>query len=396
MVRRVILGSAVLGSLLAVLVAAHGCGLNVANLGSDCDPAYPLECCRCPWPEDCEPGGTPVDIPDWCWALLDGGTDSGDAGEATDGDTADGESAACSGGTCAAVPEGWKPVVLASGAFLALPDCPSFAPSAIFDGLSARGPDPTCPTCSCDTPVGACKPPETWTVGSSACVGNDVWTNFNPPAKWDGSCTSNTALVEGILCGGKPCVASITISAPVIEEEPCVARTDVPPIDIPKLKADGNPYSEDGRACSGFSWPTCAKSGEVCVPSTPEPFAACIMHEGDVLCPNGWSSKQVLYGGIDDQRFCSPCSCLPSTGATCSMKVQLFSDAACLTTELEVNISLDMGENCFPLMTGVALAGKSADVLEYQPGACEPNGGELTGDLVLEDARTFCCRTSTL
>lgn len=72
----------------------------------------------------------------------------------------------------------------------------------------------------------------------------------------------------------------------------------------------------------------------------------------------------------------------------------MFGEAACLSSELEVNISLDMGTKCFPLMSSVALAGKSADVLEYKPGACEPSGGELIGDVVLANERTFCCRTS--
>ncbi len=390
MVRRVIFGSVFVGSLFVALFTVKGCGLNIANGGSDCDPAIPLECCRCPWPEDCLPGGTPFEIPDYCWALLDGGTDSGDAG-----DTSDGASSACSGGTCAVLPDGWEPAVLASGAMVVLPNCPSFAPNLMFEGTSVLGPDPTCPTCSCDAPIGACKPPTTWTVGSSACVGNDVWTNFDPPAGWNGSCASNTAIAEGVLCGGKPCVASINISAPVIEEEPCAAHADVPHVDIPRLKADG-PYSTDGRACSGIAWPSCATAGEVCVPPIDAPFAACIMHDGDVLCPNGWNSKQVLHGKIDDQRSCSECSCLPSTGATCSMRVQVFNEAACLSSELEVNISLDMGQNCFPIMSSVALSGKRADVLDYKPGACEPSGGELVGDVILGDTRTFCCRTSTI
>lgn len=392
MVRRAILGSIVVGALFALALAAEGCGLNRGNGGSDCDPAIPLECCRCPWPEDCLGIGPygPVDIPDWCWALLDGGTDGGDAGDA-----ADGESSACSEGTCAVLPDGWEPVVLASGAMVVLPECPASAPNQLFQGSSVPGPDPSCPTCSCDPPVGACKPPTTWTVGSSACVGNDVWTNFNPPAAWNGSCASNTAIAEGTLCGGKPCVASITISAPVIEEEPCVAHMNVPSLDIPKAKAD-QPYITDGRACSGAKWPSCAAAGEVCVPPMPAPFAACLMHEGDVLCPNGWNSKQVLYGAMDDQRFCTECSCLPSTGATCSMKLQVFSDVNCATTRLEVDVSTAMGAQCFPLMSGVALAGKSADVLEYKSGSCEPTGGVLSGDLVLDDARTFCCRSSII
>jgi len=412
MVRRVILGSVAVGSLLALALVVDGCGLNRGSGGHDCPDEIIFDCCRCVLPDDCvgglrgrsvpewceeTDGGTKLDecrasvhryygLPWWCAELLDG-ADAGDAG------ATDGASSACSSGTCAVLPEGWEPVVLASGAMVALPDCPASAPNQLFQGSSVPGPDPSCPTCSCDPPVGACKPPTTWTVGSSACVGNDVWTNFNPPASWDGSCASNTAIAEGTLCGGKPCVGSITISAPVIDEEPCVAHVNVPPLDIPKAKAD-EPYITDGRACSGAKWPSCAVAGEVCVPSMPEPFAACLMHDGDVLCPNGWNSKQVLYGSIDDQRFCKECSCLAPTGATCSMKLQVFSDAACATTRLEVDVSTAMGAQCFPIMSGVALAGKSADVLDYKPGACEPTGGELSGEMILTDARTFCCRNS--
>lgn len=318
MVRRVILGSIVVGSLFAVVFAMHGCGLNVANLGGNCEPTVPIECCQCVWPEDCPPYNEHVpEVPDWCCPyLLDAGCPKPSTYDACDKcqfdggtDSGDGASSACSDGTCAVLPDGWEPVVLASGAMVVLPECPASAPNQLFQGSSVPGPDPSCPTCSCDPPVGACKPPTKWTVGSSACVGNDVWTNFNPPVAWDGSCASNTAIAEGSLCGGKPCVASITISAPVIEEEPCVAHANVPSLDIPKAKAD-QPYITDGRACSGAKWPSCAAAGEVCVPPMPAPFAACLMHEGDVLCPNGWNSKQVLYGAMDDQRFCSECSCL--------------------------------------------------------------------------------------
>ena len=66
--------------------------------------------------------------------------------------------------------------------------------------------------------------------------------------------------------------------------------------------------------------------------------------------------------------------------------------AACTKTELEVNISSDMGGDCHPLMSGAALSGKAAEVLAYKPGSCEPSGGELVGDVVLDEATTFCCR----
>ncbi len=409
MVRRLVIGSFV-SSLVAALLLTGGCQVGIADAGHDCPDGLLFECCRCVWPEDCikkktgrevpawcdeTPGGTKLDecrlsvqrfygLPWWCAEFLEE-PDAGDAG--------DGSTSACANGTCAALPNGWEPVLLASNALFVVPDCPASAPNVVFEGSSTPVQDPTCPTCSCDPPVGACTPPTSWTVGSSACLGDDVKTNFDPPSGWDGSCSSNTAISAGLQCGGKPCVASITISSPIIEEEPCVAHSDVPPIDVPRLTAGS--YVIEGRACAGDPWPACSGNNGVCVPPANDPFAVCVKHDGDVLCPNGWDSKQVLYGSVDDQRSCSDCSCLPSTGATCSMKVQVFGDASCAQTELEVNISLDMGSDCHLLMSAVALAGKSADVLEYKPGVCEPSGGELLGQVVVTDATTFCCRTAT-
>jgi hypothetical protein len=86
--------------------------------------------------------------------------------------------------------------------------------------------------------------------------------------------------------------------------------------------------------------------------------------------------KRLFYGQVDDQRQCEACSCDPPTGATCSVKVHVFSDSACTTERLAVDISPEMGGDCFPLMSGVALAGIAAEVLDYQPGTCEPHGSE--------------------
>jgi hypothetical protein len=149
-------------------------------------------------------------------------------------------------------------------------------------------------------------------------------------------------------CPSAPLLLQISCSK-AVRFQVQILHVNVPLLDIPKAIAD-QPYITDGRAFSGAKWPSCAAADEVCVPPMPAPFAECLMHEGDVLCPNGWNSRQVLYGAMDDQRFCTECSCLPSTGATCSMRVKVFSEATCSTSRLEVDISLDMGQDCFPIM----------------------------------------------
>ncbi len=220
-------------------------------------------------------------------------------------------------------------------------------------------------------------------------MGGGVNINFDPPADWDGTCTSNTAIPQGLLCGGVPCVASITIPPPVLEEAPCTPRGSEP-LDPPRF-APGGFAAQLARACTRSPWPACETQGEVCLPSPGARFATCLMHAGDEPCPEGWPNKRLFYGQVDDQRQCPECTCGPPTGATCAVKVQVYGDAACSATELEVNLSPGMVNDCFPLMPGVALSGKAAELLDYKPGTCEPQGSEPVGDVVLADATTFCC-----
>lgn len=93
---------------------------------------------------------------------------------------------------------------------------------------------------------------------------------------WDGSCSSDNAIAAGKLCGGVPCVRSITISPPVIEENPCTPHT-AGEADLPVLKAwNGGPEAPIGRAVAcvlGLApGSPCAKDEPLDVVIAPEPI----------------------------------------------------------------------------------------------------------------------------
>lgn len=51
---------------------------------------------------------------------------------------------------------------------------------------------------------------------------------------------------------------------------------------------------------------------------------------------------------------------------------------------------------CHDYMPGVALASKTAEIIDYTKGSCAPTGGEIKGDLVLSGQVTVCCSASTM
>ncbi|MDI1444576.1 hypothetical protein [Polyangium sp. 6x1] len=246
----------------AAIFLGGACGYRGADVGGDCPPGLPRnECCPCPWPESCPNGPEPIpwDCPNACDGppplppkCFDGGADGGDA----DG----GMSSLCPGGGACVdeSPEEWMLVAFFSD-WRDPPPCPDEMPILAFEGTPAPPPLP-CGECSCDEPEGTCLLPETWTVSSAGCddPGGGVKTNFNPPTNWDGTCNQEKAIPSATLCGGAPCVRSITISPPVIEEQPCTAHTKGDPAqEIPKVW-NGGPETPLGRVCTRAEpWPGC-------------------------------------------------------------------------------------------------------------------------------------------
>lgn len=68
-----------------------------------------------------------------------------------------------------------------------------------------------------------------------------------------------------------------------------------------------------------------------------------------------------------------------------------------MTQTVENKVTTDMVSGaCTDLAPGIALAGKSAELLDYTKGSCTPTGGELVGDLALAGQVTVCCQSTTM
>jgi len=384
-------------------IGFFGCGVAHLDIGSNCPPGTSIYCCPCPVPEACvdeKRNYIPKNIPWECPNACDGPTPPPrcfDGG----GDAA--MNSLCVAGSCVAPgPAAWKDVSFWSDWQSEPPPCPEDAPVLLFEGFPAP-PALTCPTCACAEPEGSCSFPETWTVDSQACPGGGVKTNFAPASGWDGTCTEDKAIPPLMMCGGVPCVKSITVSQPVIKEEPCEPYVDGLP-ELPPTKAwsgvgmsdvaGGGPEMPVGKVCASVGPPpSCAE--KPCSPSTPG-FKGCISRAGEHACPVGWDERHVLYKGTKDERRCSECTCDEPSGGFCKIQYGIFSEPMCTTIASIELVSTAMDPPCRDFMGGTALASKSAEIVEYTKGTCTPGGGDVEGELVLGEAMTVCCAEPTM
>jgi len=304
----------------------------------------------------------------------------------------------CASGTCVPpAPEAWKPVAFVMSWPELPPSCPEETPILAFEG-NPTPPERACPACTCDAPEGSCKAPTTWTFSTEPCAnpGGGVKTNFDAPIGWDGTCTNENAIVKEKLCGGVPCVRSITITPPEIEEKPCTPRSEEA-ADLPVLRAwsDGE-RAPTGRACVSDK-PLSGCGGQGCS-STNSKFGACILREGDHVCPVEWNGdRHVLHGKIEDSRECTPCGCDPPTGGTCQVLWKTYSEASCsLANGTGIANAGMMPSPCLDYMSGEPVAGKTAEITGYTKGSCAPTGGEVIGKLVLDQQVTVCCYSSVM
>ncbi|MGK3991654.1 hypothetical protein [Sorangium sp. So ce1024] len=349
-------------------------------------------------------------------ACSDAGPDAGDAcndASASAGTGTDFDSAmapgfdpalpqACPGQCVPRAPLGWsEPALLWIGPPDQAPDCPAAAPSIGYEGHAGftAAPPRACPACLCDPPDASCELPAAWRAHASFPCGvpGAAETSFAAPEGWDGACTATNAVAAGQVCDGALCAQSLEIPAPRVLPGSCTARSAEAP-EGPGEPAPGGSFALLARACTGTVLASCSDPGATCAPAPPagdgappEGFLTCIHHEGEQDCPATYPDRHVFHAGVEDTRGCAPCGCGEPSGGTCSVLASAFSDGACSDFVVGVVVSSD-APLCSGIVPGTALGSRSASVIRFEPGACEPTGGEPTGDVALLDAATFCCR----
>lgn len=288
---------------------------------------------------------------------------------------------------CATPPEGWSPPVLVGvGSFTAVPSCPDVAP---FEGINLysdlQALSPICPACQCAGSETGCSIPAAWHASAADCAGAEgaESTPWDGQAGWGGACAPG-GIPAGASCGGVPCVQSLTVEAPVVTAGPC---TPVAP---------GRPYSPPhtwgrrARECLPAEAGTCPEEPGQCFP--PPGFSLCVHHPGDVECPAPYTEKEVFHRDVADERACSPCECGAPAGNVCTVLASAFQDGACSVIAGALLVTSESGDGCVDVPPGLALGGKTAEIVATGEGVCAPIGGEPVGAVEPVQPVTVCCR----
>lgn len=297
--------------------------------------------------------------------------------------------AECQGSCATASAPGWEdPSLLWLGDEKDAPACPASAATVAFEGHAELTAPIDCGTCSCAAPTGSCALPTTMTANAASCAltgTSTPQTPFDPTSGWSGACDNQVAIPPAKLCAGVPCVQSLTVGALQLSEAGCT------PSATPAQPAPT--WSTFARACR-VPFALCPDGASLCIadPQAGLGFRACIFHDGDVECPSStpYLEKHVLYGGVDDTRACSACTCEAPAGSTCAATVTVAGDGACSAALVTANLTAQ-GPDCHDLPPGTALGSKSATAPVYTAGTCTPGGGQPSGAATPKTPATYCC-----
>ena len=292
----------------------------------------------------------------------------------------------CRGPCGPLLPLGWsRPVLLWSGPQFEAPECPADRAGIVqYEGHADPNVPPECFSCSCEPSTGECELPSFLTAGSQKCGFQDP-----PPIIYDFSgldpepmsCNTTNAIPADLI-------KSLTISPLIMTESGCKPVTTLPP------KSGDVSWKTFARACGSVVSP-CQDQGALCV-STAEPppgYSQCIYQQGEHECPSGYPDRRVFYDDISDSRHCSECSCGAPEGSECSSYVRAYEDATCsILVSVDLVSSTQLWAECGDMVTSPALGGKTATAPIYEPGTCEPSGGEPSGSVELKGPTTFCCQ----
>ena len=283
-------------------------------------------------------------------------------------------------------PPGWSfPVLLWSGPELEAPECPvDRADTVQFEGYADPIESSECPTCSCEPSTGECELPSILTASTQACGILDpapIFYDYSGLSSDPMICNTTNALPEDLIY-------SLTIGPLPMTESGCKPVTTVTP------RSGAASWNTFARACGSVDSP-CQDPGTFCASTAPPAsgFSRCVYQQGEHECPSDYPDRRVFYDGISDSRRCSECSCGVPEDGECTGHVKLYRDPTCaqwvswhwVTSEVSF-------VSCIDIPTGDALLGKTATTPVYEPGTCEPNGGEPIGSVELLRPSTFCCQ----
>jgi hypothetical protein len=295
--------------------------------------------------------------------------DAGDGGLDGPVFSADG----CSGATtCAPVaPAGWTgPLALWEGTGTP-PACSAYYVPAFEGGLSLGVTAAQC-SCSCTTPSGSTCGSVSVQFGTGNC-GSSCGSTSIP----QGACASVQTLASG--CGAG---AGFTISGSTATGGSCQpdASVTLPPPTWAMQASACAPASESPLGCA---------AGQQCVPAAPAPFEPhfCVMKAGTNTCVSPFTVTHTYYGGFDDTRGCTPCTCGAPSGVDCNTKGHV-------TTWGNPNCTANMGADLTPLpRTCQATASEHSMRFTTSPegGSCPPGGGQPTGTVAASTLTTICC-----
>lgn len=289
-------------------------------------------------------------------------------------------------GQCVVVPPlgGWEvPALLWFGPVLEAPECPADrAPIKGYEGYADPIEPPTCSpsACTCEPSTGVCGLPSVLTASTDPmCPDDDAMAMHADFSGLDrpGVCNGNTSIPAGY--------GSVTVEPLTLTETGCKPSGPPPP-------TEGTPaWRTFARACRGSASP-CLDASMTCVPAVPSAsgFLQCLYKQGEHECPEAYPTQHVFYDEITGSRGCSACSCAAPDGGVCSATLELFKDGACTMLDQAREVT-SVEPECIEIF-GIGLGGKKMTAPSYQPGTCEPIGGEPIDSVELKRPSTFCCQ----
>jgi hypothetical protein len=277
-----------------------------------------------------------------------------------------------------AAPQGWTgPLEYYEGGS-ANPACSTHYVGPLYTGNRGLSTASGSCGCKCNAPAGA------------TCQ-LDV-TFYNDPTSCNSPCPPH-ALSGGVCTTVDPhsgCGGGEAARPPYDTTAPVASGGSCPP--DPAHNFPTPAWSTNGEACeSGVALHQVdCGANQVCAPTSESPFGPtlCIQQAGDVACPGvDYTVKHTLYGGFDDTRACTACTCGAPSGVTCSGALSIYNSQNTTCAGLASN-------NAVPVFcTGLGPQGAQDFQLNASPsgGSCVPSTVSLTGGVDVAKPMTFCC-----